>query len=188
LAYASIIEGTPFYFSRCSLWQPYGVQLGFTNDGQPSPYGPGSFTATVRAMAVDPTNPADYGGDFATSGTFQQLLALIYATFPTGYVQTYEILDPRTNTFTSVLGRLDLSALLNSLAGGAALEDVSVVVTGAFIPSGVIGTYYGGDPDPILTATPYIAGDPLPPTDPDRTYGYGLGGYGHGLYGQGEGV
>lgn len=186
MAYNSTIESTPFYISQCSLWQPHGIAFGFSNNGQPTPDRPGRFTATVRSLAID--DPTPYGGDYATSGTFRQLLALCYATFSSGYLQTFEILDPRSNTQTTVKGRLELSDLLNSLSGGAALQDVPIVVTNAFIPDANRPTYYGGDPDPDSTEPPYIPGDPLPPPDPTLIYGWGIGGYGLGLYGQGEGV
>jgi hypothetical protein len=186
MSYPHTIEDKPFYFSQCSLWQPHGIAFGFSNNGQPTPDRPGRFTATVRALAI--TDPTDYGGDFATSGTFRELLSLCYGTFSAGYLQTFHILDPRTNGYITVMGRLELSDLLNSYGGGAALEDVQIVVTNAFIPDESRAGYYGGDPSPITTEPPYIPGDPLPTPDPMLTYGWGIGGYGRGLYGQGEGV
>ncbi|MBA3829899.1 MAG: hypothetical protein H0X33_13245 [Taibaiella sp.] len=57
------------------------------------------------------------------------------------------------------------------------------------MPDAARGTYYGGDPTPLATASSYIPGDPLPPPIPGRTYGWGNGSrWNYGPWGQGEGI
>jgi hypothetical protein len=186
--YPFLINSIPFYASTEEVWQPYGVLNSFTTDGRPNPAGAGGFKAVVRAMAYDSTYLSGAGSPFATSGTFAQLVTIWKNSATSGYRQTYVILDPRVNAYVSGTGVLQIDQLLAALTGGAALEDVPIVVDYFFLDSASIGLYFGGEPAPILTTPPYIPGDTLPDPDPLKTYGWGIGRWGFGYWGRGEGV
>jgi hypothetical protein len=70
MPYSFTIETIPFYAATLPTWLSKGRPT-FLANGQPSPYQPGEFSVLLNALSV--ANPADYGGDFATSGTHQQL-------------------------------------------------------------------------------------------------------------------
>jgi hypothetical protein len=186
--YLFTIDGTSFYAYQEPNWQPYGVVEAFGILGRPLTSGQGSFTATLRAVPYNSTYLSGAGDPLQSSGTFQQIFTLWRtAIATTGGRQTFTILDPHANTYATVKGILNIAKLLANLPGGAANPDVTIEVNAAFIDDTTWGTYSGGDTVPT-TPPPYIPGDPLPPPDPAKTYGYGVGGYNRGYYGRGEGV
>jgi hypothetical protein len=185
LSYLFTINDTPFYAAQAPTWQAYGVQPGFTNDGRPTPYGPGAFSVVLNALAVN--DPSSLGGDFATSGTHAQLFAIWQAALSSDNgVLTFHTYDPRSDSYVTVTGRMKPPV---QLAGGAAIPGVRIEVYSAFISDVDRAAYYGGDPTPIDTPPDYIPGDPLPPGDPLKNYGWNEGArWNYGLWGQGEGV
>jgi hypothetical protein len=187
LSYQFTINDSPFYAATEPQWQAYG-RPAFSAHGQPAPYGPGTFTVVLNAVSNDSASLPFLGGDFAESGTFKQLVNICLGSLSSGYLQTFHTYDPRSDTYTTIYGRINLAKLLNSLKGGAAIPSVTLEVNSAFLASGAYPGYYGGDPSPITTAPPYIPGDPLPAPDPNLTYGWNIGRWDYGLWGQGEGV
>jgi hypothetical protein len=185
LAYLFTINTTPFYAAQAPVWKAYGVQPGFTSDGRPSPYGPGSFSVVLNALAV--ADPSSLGGDFATSGTHQALFTLWQSALSsTGGVLTFTTFDPRVDDYITLTGRMKPPV---QLAGGAAIRGVLIEVYNAFISDEARATYYGGDPTPISTDPAYIPGDDLPEGDPLLNYGWNEGArWNYGYWPQGEGV
>jgi hypothetical protein len=173
--FATKIDGTGYYISEENGFQPYGVQQGFTAGGQPSNYGPGTADMTALALAIDDPS-TDYADPYGSSGTFRTLVNGYFSNLPSnGGLSDVETYDPRANDWISFTGRLDIVALLNSLAGGKALRGVPLKFSSAFIPDAERATYYGGDPSPVGTGSDYIPGDPVPPGDPETTgWDYGL--------------
>jgi hypothetical protein len=186
--YPFLISSVPFYASTEDVWQPYGVLNSTTSDGRPNPAGAGGFKATVRAMAYDSTYQTGSGAPFETSGTYKQLFNIWKTSATSGYRLPYSILDPRTNTYITGTGVLQIDQLIAALVGGPNLEDVPIAVDYFFLDSDSIGTYYGGEPKPNSTTPPYIPGDPLPPPTGGLTYGWNEGRWNYGYYGRGEGV
>jgi hypothetical protein len=186
--YPFLISSVPFYASTEDVWQPYGVLNSTTSDGRPNPAGAGGFKATVRAMAYDSTYQTGSGAPFETSGTYKQLFNIWKTSATSGYRLPYSILDPRTNTYITGTGVLQIDQLIAALVGGPNLEDVPIAVDYFFLDSDSIGTYYGGEPAPNTTTPPYIPGDPLPAPTGGLTYGWNEGRWNYGYYGRGEGV
>ena len=156
--------------------------------GRPLPSGQGTFTATIHALPYAASSLTGAGDPLESSGTFQQLFNLAKTAIQTaGGVQTFSILDPSSNTFVEIQGILNLAKLIANTPGGLAAQNVTIEVNSAFIPADDRGDYTGGD-TVIALPPPYIPGDPLPPPDPTRTYGWNVGGWNNGYWGRGEGV
>jgi hypothetical protein len=180
------IDNVGYYATTQPNFEPHGVQQGFTASGQPSNYGPGSFEVGLNAVAIDSPS-TQYADPYGSSGTFRSLVSGYFDSLSSsGGLQDFSTFDPRINDFTTSKGRIDIVALVNSLAGGKALSNVPIRVTSAFIPDGVRGGYYGGDPSPLDSITDYIPGDDVPPGEADEV-GWNNGLWGSALWNQ-EGV
>jgi hypothetical protein len=178
--YPFTIQDVPFYAATLPLWQAYGQQQAYTAGGQPTPFGPGAFSVTLNAVSV--VNPADYGGDFATSGTHQQLFNIfVTAQDTTDGVVTVVCFDPRVGDYITIRARMKPPM---QLAGGAAISGVLVEFYSAFISDEVRETYYGGDPTPLTDPLPYIPGDPIPTPAPG-TFGWNVGTWNDELWNRG---
>jgi hypothetical protein len=179
LAYQFKINDVSFYAAQLPTWLSRG-QPNFLPGGLPSPYQPGEFSVTLNAVAIQ--DPTPLGGDFATSGTYQELFNIwVTAQDTTDGVVWVNVLDPRTNIYSAVSARMKPPL---GLAGGAAISGVTVEFYSAFIPDSLRATYYGGDPDPITDAPPYIPGDPLPTPTPG-TFGWNIGEWDDELWNEG---
>jgi hypothetical protein len=181
--YPYSINDLPFYITQNLTWQKFGILENFSVGGRPNPNGQASFTMTVRAMAYDSYATTNAGQPFETSGTFKQLFAAWQAS---PEQQTYKVPDPTTGDLLTVTGILDIAKLLETMPGGVARQDVQIKVDNVFPVGTSRSTYFGGDPFPDNSTAPYIPGDPLPPEDPTRTYGWNVGGWNEGTVGKGK--
>lgn len=169
MAYLFRIQTIPFYAATLPEWLSKGI-ASFLANGLPNSYQPGSFSVTFNALAVQ--SPSGYGGDFATSGTYQDLFNIyVTAQDTTDGVVSVDCLDPSINAYITIKTRMKPPI---QIAGGAAIPNFTVNFYSAFIDDTTRSTYYGGDPYPTTGDPPYIPGDPVPTPTPG-TFGWNVG-------------
>jgi hypothetical protein len=174
--------GGAFYAVTNPVLNPYG-NMEYSVSGHPIPYGRGSFSIILLGVP--------YNGEFIGSvtvtdgnaiitsgqGTYQDLLDTWHASLvgaPFGALVDIQFFDVRLNSTNTLQAKMKFPQLLGNYSGASLVNVRCDFYNIRFIEI----TYESG---------PYIPGDPLPPPDPDLTYGWGNGGWGAGFWGRGEG-